>query len=71
MRTETLESITMWYVRGVLAVVAVMFLSTLTTAVAVRVRTGSVEPGTVSVAAKTGIGVLVVGASVLVLEVLW
>jgi hypothetical protein len=68
MRTETLQSITMWYVRGVLAVVAVMFLNTLTTAVAVRVRTGSVEPGTVSVAAKTGIGVLAIGASVLVLE---
>lgn len=70
MRTETLESIVMWWGRGVLALFVVAFLGALTTAVAVRVRTGSFQQSTVSAATKTGIGGLVIGSAVLVLEVL-
>lgn len=68
MRTETLYAIMTWSVRGILALVAGIFLSTLTTAVAARVRTGSFEQGAVSVAAKAGIGGLVIGTAALVLE---
>lgn len=68
MRTETLESITMWWTRGLLAFFTVLFLRTVTAAVAVRVQSGSFEPRTVSVAAKTGIGGLLIGTGVLAME---